>query len=180
MALQHNFQLLGQYNQWMNDGLYRVVATLNAEDLALPRGAFFGSILGTLNHLFVADTIWLKRFSLHPAKFKSLDHVRAIPMPSSVADTPYTDLSELRSARQQMDEAIVGFVNEATEEDYAHNLAYQNTKGLPFCKLFSELVQHLFNHQTHHRGQLTVLLSQIDRDYGSTDLLALLPEAEPV
>ena len=60
--MRDHFQLMADYNRWMNGNLHRAAAALPADALDAPRGAFFGSILGTLNHLVVADTVWLKRF----------------------------------------------------------------------------------------------------------------------
>ena len=75
-----------------------------------------------------------------------------------------------------MDSVITHFIKEAQEEDFAYNLTYTNTKGKTFKKQFGHLVQHLFNHQTHHRGQVSTLLNQQGIDIGSTDLLMLIPE----
>lgn len=66
MSLKQHFDLLASYNQWMNSKVYEATSQLTATDLAKDRGAFFGSILGTLNHIVVGDTIWLKRFAQTP------------------------------------------------------------------------------------------------------------------
>lgn len=75
-----------------------------------------------------------------------------------------------------MDEIIINFVEEVTDEVLATELHYQNTKGKTFARKLSLLLLHLFNHQTHHRGQVTTLLNQIDIDMGETDLLARIPQ----
>jgi len=178
MSHQQSFQLMGSYNQWINNNLYEVSSSLSAAELAKDRGAFFDSILGTLNHLLVADTIWLKRFSEHPSQFAALQFLKSTPNPSALSEILHADFSYLRRARQQMDASIMDFVQQATDADYDHYLSYKNTKGTPHRKKFSFLVYHFFNHQTHHRGQLTVLLSQLGLSYGSTDLLAKIPEAD--
>ena len=84
MTEQSHFALLADYNQWMNRKLYAAAGTLDAEALARDRGAFFGSILGTLNHLVVADTIWLKRFAAHPAHARALDALAEVPSPTAL------------------------------------------------------------------------------------------------
>jgi len=177
MSLRQNFQLMSDYNQWMNNKLYEVSSTLSDEDLNKDQGAFFGSILGTLNHILVADTIWLKRFADHPTRFASLNYLRSVPNPNALNEILYADFSDLRRVRQKMDSSIIALTEQATDADYDHHLAYQNTKGKPYCRQFGFLVHHLFNHQTHHRGQLTTLLGQMRLDYGSTDLSARLPDA---
>ena len=73
---------------------------------------------------------------------------------------------------------IIRFIAETNESDYLKNLTYQNTKNKTFSKPFSMLLQHFFNHQTHHRGQVTTLLSQMDMDIGETDLLMLIPNVD--
>ena len=67
--MKSGFSLMATYNQWINTSLYDAAATLGDDAVNLDRGAYFGSILGTLNHILVADTIWLKRFAGHPAGF---------------------------------------------------------------------------------------------------------------
>ncbi|MFK8080384.1 MAG: DinB family protein [Granulosicoccus sp.] len=175
MSLENNFQLMAEYNQWMNEKLYEVSSTLPEDGIAADRGAFFKSILGTLNHILVADTIWLKRFLSHPARFTSLEFLQSTDNPKALAEILYSDFSQLRQARQSMDASIIEFVHQAKESDYEYHLPYRNTQGNPYCKKFGLLVHHFFNHQTHHRGQLTVLLSQAGLDFGSTDLLGKIP-----
>lgn len=178
MSLQQNFQLMANYNQWMNVNLYKASSSLDSVELSKDRGAFFGSVSGTLNHILVGDTIWLKRFASHPGNFKSLDNVRNTPMPSALTEILYVEFVELQRARRQLDLTIVEFVNEAAETDYEMALSYNSTRGIPFCKNFGSLVQHFFNHQTHHRGQLTTLLAQLGIDCGVTDLLLRIPDAK--
>ncbi|MEE9321056.1 MAG: DinB family protein [Granulosicoccus sp.] len=178
MSLKKNHELMANYNQWMNENLYKVSSRLEPSELLADRGAFFGSILGTLSHILVGDTIWLKRFSSHPANFTSLDNLRTIQPPASLDEITHTEFSALRQARREMDATIVKFAYEVSDEEYAFNLRYQNTKGLPYCKNFGFLVQHFFNHQTHHRGQLTTLLSQAGIDSGVTDLLMKIPDVD--
>src|SRR3546814_19475558 len=79
----------------MNERLYAAAATLPAAELARDRGAFFGSIVGTLNHLVVADTIWLQRFAKLPAPHAALDAVRALPAPRRLDDMPFPEFDAL-------------------------------------------------------------------------------------
>jgi uncharacterized damage-inducible protein DinB len=175
MSTPAQAMLMATYNEWMNAKLYDAAAKLPAAELAKDRGAFFGSILGTLNHLVVGDTIWLKRFAAHPANPAALGAVRALPQPSALNEVLFTDLGELRVRRQLIDAAIKEWAASLTDADLAHVLRYANTKGVKSQKRFSSLVTHFFNHQTHHRGQATTLLTQAGQDVGVTDLLALIP-----
>ncbi|WP_249314086.1 DinB family protein [Pseudoalteromonas sp. S2755] len=63
--MKANFELMADYNRWMNERLYEAVSGLNVTELHQDRGAFFGSIMGSLNHILVADIIWLKRYTKH-------------------------------------------------------------------------------------------------------------------
>ena len=165
--------LMAQYNAWMNAKLYDAAVKLSPEDLAAERGAFFGSILGTLNHLIVSDTIWLKRFAAHPAQPKVLQVVSALPNPTALSQLVFTDFAALRERRQLLDATIQSWTEGLTGDDLAQTLSYTNTKGEVKAKHMGSLVIHFFNHQTHHRGQATTLLSQAGVDVGETDLLAL-------
>jgi uncharacterized damage-inducible protein DinB len=175
MATSSHVVLMAAYNQWMNAKLYGAAAKLSATELAKDRGAFFGSILGTLNHLVVGDTIWLKRFATHPANPAALDPVRALPQPSALNEVLFTDLAELKVRRDLLDQAITAWAAGLSDADLVHVLHYANTKGVKSQKRLSSLVTHFFNHQTHHRGQATTLLFQAGQDVGVTDLLALIP-----
>jgi len=174
MLLSH-FLLMADYNLWMNARLYDSAAQLSAAELERDRGAFFGSILGTLNHLVVTDIIWLQRFGAHPSNHRSLEPVRAMPTPQSLRATLRSDLTSLRALRVELDEIIGRWVRELSADDLAQTLEYRNTKGIVFNRRFGLLLQHLFNHQTHHRGQTTTLLFQAGVDVGVTDLLTLIP-----
>ena len=175
MSRIDQFRLLARYNGWMNGRLYDAAAELPAEALAQNRGAFFGSILGTLEHLVVADTLWLKRFAAHP-RGAALAPVVDLPMPASLDAIQFGALGPLRERRELLDRAIATFVADLDEAGLELPLAYRNSKGLSFEKSFGLLLTHFFNHQTHHRGQATTLFSQAGVDVGVTDLLALIPE----
>ena len=167
---------MAEYNRWMNGGIYRAAAELPPDVLRENRGAYFGSIFGTLNHIMVGDIIWLARFSAHPIAMDSLEPIRSMRAIASLDQTLHDDLHGLRSAREDLDDMIVAFAAEAGEAHYDSELSYRNTRGALCRKRFGPLVQHFFNHQTHHRGQVTTLLSQVGIDPGVTDLLELIPD----
>jgi uncharacterized damage-inducible protein DinB len=173
-----DIRLLARYNAWMNARLYDGAAKLSPAALAQERGAFFGSLLGTLNHLVVGDTIWLQRFATHPSASRALEPMREIPRPTSLDEVVFTDLATLRGRREQLDSVISRWAAELTEADLDHVLEYTNMKGVVSRKPLHALLLHFFNHQTHHRGQATTLLSQAGVDVGVTDLLALIPDVE--
>ncbi len=167
--------LMASYNEWMNAKLYETAGKLSPEQLAADRKAFFGSILGTLNHIVVGDTAWLKRFATHPAHYAALDPVRQLPAPVSLDQILFAEFTALSAHRKMLDVVIGRWAAEVKEEDLAHVLEYRNVNGITGRRQFSSLVIHFFNHQTHHRGQATTLLHQAGQDVGVTDLLALIP-----
>jgi uncharacterized damage-inducible protein DinB len=171
-----NFELMAQYNLWMNEKLFKAASSLSDAVVREDQGAFFKSILGTLNHLLVTDIIWLKRFAGHPRKYEALQFLHEVPNPGSLDQILHNDLSSLWKERTKLDDAIVRWQGEVETEDLAVDLEYANSKGKRFANNFNNLIQHYFNHQTHHRGQITTLLSQRGIDVGSTDLLMLIRE----
>ncbi|OCR21835.1 diguanylate cyclase [Pseudomonas syringae] len=172
--IQH-LQLMADYNRWMNEKVYQAAAGLCSDELCADRKAFFGSILGTLNHLVVADTIWLKRFARHPADHPSLEPIKHLEDPQALSQLLFTELGALLARRQMLDQVIVEWTAELSEADLDTVLSYSNTAGIKADRNFYGLLTHFFNHQTHHRGQATTLLTQAGVDVGSTDLLALVP-----
>jgi len=174
MSLKSHFEIMAKYNRWINDKVYGSASSLSEELLNKDQGAFFKSILGTLNHIFVADTSWRKRFVSHPKKYVALSHVTQLPSPKSLDQIMYKQLSELSKERKKLDEVIINWCAESEEEDYSISIIYRNMKGIEYKDNYGSLVQHFFNHQTHHRGQVSTLLFQNGVDIGVTDLLAII------
>ncbi|KJZ55666.1 DinB family protein [Pseudomonas marginalis] len=166
--------LMASYNQWMNRKLYDAAGTLSDAALVMDRKAFFGSILGTLNHLALGDTVWLKRFAEHPAGYAALAPLSAITAPADLTQLAFADIRELSAHRVWLDQLIVDWAHTVLDPDLDHRLHYHNMRGVAADKDFFSLLVHFFNHQTHHRGQATTLLSQAGLDVGTTDLLALI------
>ncbi|MEI2453220.1 DinB family protein [Lysobacter firmicutimachus] len=179
MSLREYAVSMAGYNRWMNQKVYQASSRLPHESLAEDRGAFFGSILGTLNHLMAADLIWLHRFASHPARFAALEPVRGMPRPTAIDRILHDRLAPLQAQRCELDRVIEAWAAGLRDEDMERVLSYANTKGVVSHRRFDGLVMHFFNHQTHHRGQVATLLTQAGEDVGVTDLLALLPTQAP-
>lgn len=165
---------MAAYNRWMNQKVYAAAATLPSNDVMADRGAFFGSIHATLSHIAVADMIWLQRFAAHPANYAALESLKGVPIQRDLAAQPFGDLAALTSHRRYLDGVITAWAEAVSEDDLDHVLDYQNTRGEAFRKPYFFLIMHFFNHQTHHRGQVTTLLMQAGVDVGSTDLSSLI------
>ncbi len=160
---------MARYNRWMNEKLYAVAEKLTDAERKQDRGAFFGSIHRTLNHLLLADRVWLGRFTgaaleegeLGPGGIRALDQEL------------YADFEELRRERAKTDDAIDAYVATLTPEKLAAPLRYLRHGVVNEFPLWHAVAQ-IFNHETHHRGQVTTLLMQAGRDPGVTDLIAML------
>jgi uncharacterized damage-inducible protein DinB len=152
------YTMMANYNEWMNQKLYALCTDLPDTDRTSDRGAFFKSIHGTLNHILIGDLMWLGRFTQQPFAGK-------------VSDELYSDFSQLRAERAKLDRTIVTWAQNLTPDWLEQNLTYTSgidgkTRTLPHWLL----VTQMFNHQTHHRGQLTTLLSQMKFNPGVTDI----------
>lgn len=176
MDIVAHIKLLAHYNRWMNEKIFSAAAQLTPDVLAIDKKAYFGSIIGSLNHILITDLIWLKRFAAHPARHQALEPVRLRAQPASLNSIPYPELPVLAGERRLLDALIEEWADELSEMQLTEPLAYQNMKGLQQRKEFGSLVLHFFNHQTHHRGQISTLLSQEGLDIGVTDLVMLIPD----
>lgn len=157
-----HFQTLAIYNTLANRKLYEACSRLSETEYKKPREAFFGGIMGTLNHLMVGDRIWLSRFAGEEALSTNLDTVL------------YEDFTRLREAREAEDARIEAFISSVGGGFLGDKLRYVNNQGRPLEDPVILLVAHLFNHQTHHRGQVHDMLSQTRVEPPVLDLHRLL------
>ena len=175
MQLKNHIFLMTEYNQSMNINIFAIVEKLSPAQLNVDCGAFFGSVFGTLNHIAVGDTLWLKRFSSSLHSHAALDPVRELKNPESLESTLCENLHELSVRRSLLDEVFLNFAESITDAELIESVTYRNMKGEIYSKNLFSLLMHVFNHQTHHRGQVTTLLSQFGLGYGVTDLAAYIP-----
>lgn len=171
-----NYQFLAVYNKVINEKIYTACEKISDDYRKKDCGAFFESIHNSLNHLVLADKIWLNRFSKQNVNFSSLtEEILEIKGGfTSLNDVLFDDFEELKIHRFKMDLAIENWSKELTEEFLASTMHYNNIKGVKREHATWKALSHFFNHQTHHRGQVTTLLSQFNIDYGITDLIALV------
>lgn len=158
-------QMMARYNAWQNRWLIESVGSLPDGEAERDRGAFFGSILGTANHLLWGDEIWLNRLTDFPAPGGGIR--------KSVTLTP--DVAAWMARRKTTDEAIIDWA--AGLEDCDGDLGWHSgALGREVTKSKGLLLTHFFNHQTHHRGQLHAMLTAAGGTPGDTDLF-IMPEA---
>ena len=166
---------MADYNPWMNERLYDAAATLPEAELFEDRRAFFGSLFATLSHIVAADLIWLNRFVQLPALAELRGPLSVLPAPTGLREHLADSLPMLRERRVQTDALICDMVRRLEPIHFDEVVRYGNTAGARQAKRFGPLLQHFFNHQTHHRGQASTLLFQAGVDVGVTDLNALIP-----
>lgn len=154
------FPMLAAYNAWANTRLYEAAARLSDAQYRADRGAFFRSVHGTLNHLLVTDRIWMQRFTGEGEAPDRLDTIL------------FEDLAPLREARIAEDSRIVAWVDGLSEAALAGTITYRRvTTPDVFTQPLAPALAHLFNHQTHHRGQVHTLLTGLVGEAPSIDLL---------
>ena len=164
MGVKAALAKLAAYNRWANKRLYEGAATLSDEAYRSDLGAFFGSMHGTLNHLLVVDRLWLDRLRGGAASMPALDTI------------VFDDLSELRRARAKEDDGLVALIEGHDERAFAEVVSYRTGSGHDERNSRHEIFTHLFNHQTHHRGQAHALLTRLGHPGPELDYIYFLRE----
>jgi uncharacterized damage-inducible protein DinB len=160
------FNMFVAYNGWANHRLYAAAAELPDEAYRADRGAFFKSVHGTLNHLLVADRIWMKRFT---GQGDAPDRLDAIL---------FDDFSDLAEAREAEDARLSAYVSGLDDNALAGRFRYRRTTGSEeFEQPLGPALLHVFNHQTHHRGQVHAILTGLGRKAPALDLLMFQRES---
>lgn len=158
--MREHFDMMAAYNAWANARLYDAAASLSDEAYRRDTGAFFRSMHGTLNHLYVADTIWMSRFRGLPNPPWKLDHIA------------HDDRADLRKRREALDRDIIGFAGGLTDNLLQKEFSYVTvTNPAKMTQKLAPALAHFFNHQTHHRGQCHAILTGIGAEAPPMDLL---------
>ena len=145
--MKTHFVMMANYNKWANARLFREAETLQKALYRKEVGAYFKSLHGTLNHLLVADRIWMRRLTgtgEHPEKLNAI---------------LFEDLASLHAARVEEDNRIIAFVQSLDEAAFEEAWDYRTLNGTPQRQHRREILAHLFNHETHHRGQAHAILT---------------------
>jgi uncharacterized damage-inducible protein DinB len=155
-----NFRQLADYNHWANRRLYAVALAMPEEQYRRATGVFFGSLHGTLNHLLLTDRVWLRRLTgegEHPSRLDAI---------------LFEDRHELARARMAEDARLKRVIGNYGETDLAKHVSYQTMSGAPQQQVLADILLHLFNHQTHHRGHAHACCSIVSgKEPPSLDLL---------
>ena len=151
-----------RYNRIANGRLYEACAQLDPVEYRRERKGSFGSIHALLNHILLGDRIWMSRFAGGGSTTPPLNTIL------------FDDFAELRSARAVQDEQIEAFFAKIDSDFLHRQLRYTNSQGKDCVEAAPVAVLHFFNHQTHHRGQVHVMISQTDVKPPSLDMHRIL------
>lgn len=155
------FLMHAAYNKWANDLVLGAVGELDDAQYHRDVGAFFGSIHATLNHVLVADHVWLARFAGEPEPYDTLDDIIL-----------YDTFADLKEARAKEDGRIIAMVQMMSEADLSATFRFRTLrKPLVEAMPTSHALAHFFNHHTHHRGQVSVMLTQFGLKTPAMDML---------
>lgn len=161
-------QMMARYNAWQNSGLRRVVDAMEETELRQDRGAFFGSLTATLNHLLWGDLLWISRFDGGEGPVNGIK--------DSVNQTPTTE--EWSVERLRTDSRISEWARKLRASDLIGDYTwFSGAAGREVTKPSPLVVTHFFNHQTHHRGQIHAMLTAAGQMPQDTDLF-YLPETD--
>jgi uncharacterized damage-inducible protein DinB len=158
MDLPSHFRMLARYNRIANERIFDGCARLDSAEYRKERHGSFGSIHGLLNHILLGDRIWMARFEGGGSVTPALNSIL------------FDDFAELRSARAEQDARIEAFFGSLPEDFFRRSFRYINNQGREYVEEAPVAVSHFFNHQTHHRGQVHVMLSQTSVQPPSLDL----------
>ena len=150
---------MARYNAWANDRLYTACAALPEAEYMKARGAFFGSIHGTLNHILLGDKAWMGRLEGVAASFDGLDQIL------------HDDFAGLSDARTTEDRHIATFTERLRPAHLEDIVTYRNHAGEAQETPVRWILTHMLNHATHHRGQVHGMLSQVPVDPPPLDLI---------
>lgn len=156
--------MMSRFSAWAYGRVYDSCATLSDADYREDRGAFFGSIHNTLNHLLVIDRLWMARIDGTTTGIKSLDEIL------------YDDFQPLRAAQEAQSAACATMIAGLDDEQFADQVSFNRFDGTAGQSALGDILITVFNHQTHHRGQITAMLSQAGATYEALDVMYYLPE----
>ena len=168
--MKNLFQAFAKYNESVNQSIMELLKPLKKEQIMMKTKAYYPSIFETLLHNLIADLNWLRRYRDALKENKSLNSGKPLSLEEKGLRLEFeSDYTTFFQYRKQVDELMIQFVNELDESKMHLVIKYKNYKGEEIEKELWKTLLHLFNHQTHHRGQVSVLLDLIgiDHDFSS-------------
>lgn len=159
--MKQHFMMFAAYNGWANQRIYDAAANLTEEEFRRDTGAFFKSVMGTLNHLVATDRIWMKRFTGEGDAPSQLDAIL------------HEDFGKLRAVREAEDARILAWIDSLSDKELAGRFSYMTVTDMrTISQRLAPALAHFFNHQTHHRGQVHMGLTVLGQPSVQLDLVA--------
>lgn len=159
-----DFRTLYDYNSWANHRILEACAPLSNEEFTRHNGSSFPSIRDTLAHICGAEWIWLERWN------------GRAPTSGIPAATDYPDFETLKRRWTEVDSDLLGYVASLRPDDVNRIVQGKSLAGVPFSQPLTQCLQHLANHSTYHRGQVTTMLRQLGAKPATTDLIVFYRE----
>jgi uncharacterized damage-inducible protein DinB len=159
--MKNHYMMFAAYNRWANGRVYDSAAVLSDEEYRRDTGAFFKSMMGTLNHIVTADRIWMKRFTGEGEAPTTLDAII------------HADFAKLRATREAEDLRIIKWIGSLSEKALDGRFTYMTITDMrTVSQRLAPALDHFFNHQTHHRGQAHMILTSLGQPSVQLDLAA--------
>jgi uncharacterized damage-inducible protein DinB len=165
-------RLFARYNEQTNALMNDILSTLSPDEWKLDRGGYLPSIASLCSHICSGDRLWLTRFRSVCQSSSILDPM--FDRPVSFDGPPYPDFSSYISCRITLDKTISSFAHEVTSDDLKKTLSYTDLKGVKQNREVGGLIMHMFNHQTHHRGMISLYLDQMGRENDFSSMVPLV------
>ncbi len=149
--MRSHFVMMAEYNAWANARVYGMARALTDDQYRRDVGVYFKSLHATLNHILTADLIWLRRLTgtgEHPTQLNAI---------------VFDDLPSLWAARQREDQRLIDFVGALSDVQFDEPTEYRMMSGAAITQPRREVLAHVFNHQTHHRGQAHAILTLLGK-----------------
>jgi len=176
LSLVNNFQMMAKYNKRINQQLITCCQSLSSDDLLKETDSFFSNIISYWNHILFGDLILLNRLAVNGISCLSETSLNGLPTPKSPHEIHHENFNDIMVLRNKVDVIITQYCESLSDLDCEKRITYQTTEGEMITKKVADITQHIFNHQTHHRGQLTCILSQLGVNYGCMDLPVIVSE----
>jgi len=154
-------------NKQINGAMIAILRGAAGDPYRTPIAGYYKSINAILDHYFIADTVWLKAF--RQARDSRIFESPIVAVDRKWDDRQFSELAAYGAARSELDGLIVQYIDELRDEDLGKTIVRTNRGGQTMEKILWKSLVHMFNHDTHHRGQVSVILDQmgIENDYSN-------------
>jgi uncharacterized damage-inducible protein DinB len=171
---RRHFSLLARYNRDANIVLLDLLSGVSSDELCRERGSYFGSIQGILDHIIAGDINWLRRFRELFGKDEPLNRDRLLPAGHEWTLYVFPGFGEYSRARSEVDAVFIDWIRIADTSRFGEVLRYKDSHGNARRYYFREILDHVFNHQTHHRGQVSQILDEMGVKHDFSNILGSL------